>query len=305
MRLVTIRPITRSAGAQPAGAQPAGAQPAGAQPAGATLADPLAPGPSAAAFTTAVLLDSGAALPLEMLARIAGWPAPESIGRLTLSELIAADPEFTGIRQGMAAASTATLEAMALPAGRFRFGAPIARPGKIIGVGYNYMDHIREQGLGRPARPVLFSMFANAVAGDGDPDPKAGGHSRAGPGGGAGRRHRQARQLESRRPGHWHTSPATSPRTTSRPATGRDNRKRCAPGRRGMASGFGRRARTRSCLSARSSSRRRMCRPTAGLATAAVSRSAPGAQPPQGRMPERRSRCRTAIRPICSSASPT
>jgi 2-keto-4-pentenoate hydratase/2-oxohepta-3-ene-1,7-dioic acid hydratase in catechol pathway len=38
-----------------------------------------------------------------------------------------------------------------------------------VGVGYNYLDHIREQGLERPARPVLFSMFANAVAADGAP----------------------------------------------------------------------------------------------------------------------------------------
>jgi 2-keto-4-pentenoate hydratase/2-oxohepta-3-ene-1,7-dioic acid hydratase in catechol pathway len=47
--------------------------------------------------------------------------------------------------------------------------APIPRPGKIVGVGYNYLEHIREQGLERPTRPVLFSMFANAVTADGDP----------------------------------------------------------------------------------------------------------------------------------------
>jgi 2-keto-4-pentenoate hydratase/2-oxohepta-3-ene-1,7-dioic acid hydratase in catechol pathway len=56
-----------------------------------------------------------------------------------------------------------------LPAGSFRFAAPIPSPGKVIGVGYNYLDHVREQGLERPARPVLFSMFANAVTGDGGP----------------------------------------------------------------------------------------------------------------------------------------
>jgi len=178
MRLVTIRPITQAAAAPPdtessAGTPAASAPPAGRVNAGAPQPDtePASAPPAgrANAAGTAILLESGAALPLEMLARIAGWPMPESIGRLTLSELIAADPEFTGIRQGMSTAAPAMLEAMALPAGEFRFHSPIARPGKIVGVGYNYLDHIREQGLERPARPVLFSMFANAVTADGDP----------------------------------------------------------------------------------------------------------------------------------------
>jgi 2-keto-4-pentenoate hydratase/2-oxohepta-3-ene-1,7-dioic acid hydratase in catechol pathway len=38
-----------------------------------------------------------------------------------------------------------------------------------VGVGYNYLEHVREQGRERPTRPVLFSMFANAVVGDGEP----------------------------------------------------------------------------------------------------------------------------------------
>ena len=61
------------------------------------------------------------------------------------------------------------MEAASLAPGNVRLLAPIPRPGKIVGVGYNYLDHIREQGLERPARPVLFSMFANAVASDADP----------------------------------------------------------------------------------------------------------------------------------------
>jgi 2-keto-4-pentenoate hydratase/2-oxohepta-3-ene-1,7-dioic acid hydratase in catechol pathway len=42
--------------------------------------------------------------------------------------------------------------------------APIARPGKIICVGLNYLDHCREQGIDPPGYPMLFSKFANAVA---------------------------------------------------------------------------------------------------------------------------------------------
>jgi 5-carboxymethyl-2-hydroxymuconate isomerase len=61
------------------------------------------------------------------------------------------------------------MEAASLSPAGVRLMAPIPRPGKIIGVGYNYLDHIREQGLETPARPVLFSIFGNAVTGDGRP----------------------------------------------------------------------------------------------------------------------------------------
>jgi 2-keto-4-pentenoate hydratase/2-oxohepta-3-ene-1,7-dioic acid hydratase in catechol pathway len=45
--------------------------------------------------------------------------------------------------------------------------APIPRPGKIICVGLNYHDHCREQSIEPPTYPMLFSKFANAVAGPG------------------------------------------------------------------------------------------------------------------------------------------
>jgi 2-keto-4-pentenoate hydratase/2-oxohepta-3-ene-1,7-dioic acid hydratase in catechol pathway len=43
------------------------------------------------------------------------------------------------------------------------------RPGKVIGVGLNYAEHIAEGGRQAPDRPVLFAKFAHAVIGDGDP----------------------------------------------------------------------------------------------------------------------------------------
>lgn len=42
--------------------------------------------------------------------------------------------------------------------------APLPRPGKIICVGLNYLDHCREQGIEPPTHPMLFSKFANAVS---------------------------------------------------------------------------------------------------------------------------------------------
>lgn len=46
-----------------------------------------------------------------------------------------------------------------------RWGAPVARPGKVVGIGLNYADHARETGGALPAEPVLFLKAPNAVAG--------------------------------------------------------------------------------------------------------------------------------------------
>ncbi|MDM5359106.1 fumarylacetoacetate hydrolase family protein [Peribacillus sp. ACCC06369] len=45
---------------------------------------------------------------------------------------------------------------------------PIAQPEKIICVGLNYIDHCKETGMERPASPVIFSKYANAIAGHND-----------------------------------------------------------------------------------------------------------------------------------------
>jgi 2-keto-4-pentenoate hydratase/2-oxohepta-3-ene-1,7-dioic acid hydratase in catechol pathway len=117
----------------------------------------------------AVVLEGGRVLMLEVLAGLAPDELPIDVARLDLAALLAGDPDLERIRAALAAAGSERAEAAAVEAMAVRFAAPIARPGKAIGVGYNYLDHIREQGLERPARPVLFSMFGNAVVGDGDP----------------------------------------------------------------------------------------------------------------------------------------
>lgn len=49
------------------------------------------------------------------------------------------------------------------------FGSPIVRPGKIIGVGRNYSDHVRESGAAAPERPRLFAKFPSSINGPFDP----------------------------------------------------------------------------------------------------------------------------------------
>jgi 2-keto-4-pentenoate hydratase/2-oxohepta-3-ene-1,7-dioic acid hydratase in catechol pathway len=50
-----------------------------------------------------------------------------------------------------------------------RIGAPVARPGKIVCIGLNYVDHAVETGAEPPAEPVIFMKAANTVVGPHDP----------------------------------------------------------------------------------------------------------------------------------------
>ncbi|GAA3051615.1 fumarylacetoacetate hydrolase family protein [Kitasatospora albolonga] len=46
-----------------------------------------------------------------------------------------------------------------------RTGAPVARPGKVVGIGLNYRDHAAEAGAAIPAEPVVFLKPSNTVVG--------------------------------------------------------------------------------------------------------------------------------------------
>lgn len=45
---------------------------------------------------------------------------------------------------------------------------PLPNPGKVIAVGRNYMDHIREQNESIPKNPLLFSKFTSCIINPGD-----------------------------------------------------------------------------------------------------------------------------------------
>jgi 5-carboxymethyl-2-hydroxymuconate isomerase len=46
--------------------------------------------------------------------------------------------------------------------------APPLLPGKIVAIGLNYLDHIRESKLERPTRPLVFAKFPSSVIGPDD-----------------------------------------------------------------------------------------------------------------------------------------
>lgn len=49
-----------------------------------------------------------------------------------------------------------------------RVGPPVARPGKIVGIGLNYSDHAAEMGVAIPKEPVLFQKSSSSLAGPND-----------------------------------------------------------------------------------------------------------------------------------------
>ena len=67
------------------------------------------------------------------------------------------------IESGLEQAVSAKAAAHSLPLDRVQLLAPILKPGKIVAVGLNYMDHCLEQGLTPPERPTLFTKFSTAV----------------------------------------------------------------------------------------------------------------------------------------------
>jgi 2-keto-4-pentenoate hydratase/2-oxohepta-3-ene-1,7-dioic acid hydratase in catechol pathway len=47
--------------------------------------------------------------------------------------------------------------------------APPLQPGKIVAIGLNYLDHIRESKLPQPEQPLVFAKFPSSVCGPRDP----------------------------------------------------------------------------------------------------------------------------------------
>ncbi len=67
------------------------------------------------------------------------------------------------IESGIDAAAEAAAAAQAIPLAETSLLAPILKPGKIVAVGLNYLDHCLEQGKAPPERPTLFTKFSTAV----------------------------------------------------------------------------------------------------------------------------------------------
>ena len=71
------------------------------------------------------------------------------------------------VRDALAAGNLAEIT----DAGALRTGAPLARPGAVVGIGLNYAGHAAESGAAVPEVPVVFLKPTNTVAGPFDDAP--------------------------------------------------------------------------------------------------------------------------------------
>jgi len=64
-------------------------------------------------------------------------------------------------------ARLAALDVSSLPLapGDTRLGAPLVRPGKLIGIGLNYSDHAAESNMPIPKEPIVFMKATSAISG--------------------------------------------------------------------------------------------------------------------------------------------
>ncbi len=103
----------------------------------------------------------------------------QSVGALIDNRIIdaAADPELPGDMIALLTAGAPALQRLqqlttdpraAIALDQARLLAPIPRPGKFLGVGLNYADHIRETGLATPEFPTIFNKQTSCVIGPGE-----------------------------------------------------------------------------------------------------------------------------------------
>jgi 2-keto-4-pentenoate hydratase/2-oxohepta-3-ene-1,7-dioic acid hydratase in catechol pathway len=71
--------------------------------------------------------------------------------------------QVDSIRDGLAAGSGTPV------AGEPELACPIVRPSKMLAIGLNYLDHLRETGAERPERPIVFAKYPSALIGPHDP----------------------------------------------------------------------------------------------------------------------------------------
>jgi len=80
--------------------------------------------------------------------------------------LIEAGPAlWARLAEALAAGDVASF---ARPLAGLELAAPIQNPSKVIAIGLNYWDHVREQGGEPPKRPLVFAKFPTAVTGPRD-----------------------------------------------------------------------------------------------------------------------------------------
>ena len=96
------------------------------------------------------------------------WMAASEVlpgGPSTMAALLAGGPPAVAALR--AAADGAGIAEHGRPVDGLELLAPVSRPGKVVGIGRNYREHVDEEGTDRPAAPLIFAKWPTAVIGDG------------------------------------------------------------------------------------------------------------------------------------------
>jgi len=86
------------------------------------------------------------------LSNLVGDIGPEQLSSAALAQLVAVIPD-----------------SLPLVAGAPRLGVPVARIGKIVAIGLNYVDHAHEANLPIPEEPIVFLKATSSLNGPNDP----------------------------------------------------------------------------------------------------------------------------------------
>ncbi|MFN2202538.1 MAG: fumarylacetoacetate hydrolase family protein [Caldilineaceae bacterium] len=73
-----------------------------------------------------------------------------------------------GMELARSVATAANVEAYGAPLSDVKLLAPISNPSKIVAIGLNYMDHVRESGGAPPSIATMFTKYPSSIIGPGD-----------------------------------------------------------------------------------------------------------------------------------------
>lgn len=82
-----------------------------------------------------------------------------------LEFLRAGEPAWRAAQETLEWLGAREIAQVTFPPEQVRLLAPIPRPGKIMAIGLNYLDHVRETNAAMPTKPILFAKFPTSVIG--------------------------------------------------------------------------------------------------------------------------------------------
>jgi 2,4-didehydro-3-deoxy-L-rhamnonate hydrolase len=100
------------------------------------------------------------------VATLERWLPAEALladGPHTMDELLAGGPDRLAALAS--AADLARIDRSGSLLDSTELLAPVRRPGKVVGIGRNYRDHVDEEGSDRPLAPLIFAKWPSSVIG--------------------------------------------------------------------------------------------------------------------------------------------